>query len=55
MARIPIFALTALTQENDRTDALAAGCDGVVIKPFATDDLIEQGLSHLGAGSALPQ
>jgi signal transduction histidine kinase/CheY-like chemotaxis protein len=46
-ASIPILALTALVREQDIADALAAGCDGVVIKPFDTDDLARQVARYL--------
>ncbi|MCC7107539.1 MAG: response regulator [Chloroflexi bacterium] len=44
---IPILALSALVREQDIADALAAGCHGVVIKPFDTDDLARQVARHL--------
>jgi signal transduction histidine kinase/ActR/RegA family two-component response regulator len=37
---IPVLALTALTRPTERDEALAAGCDGLILKPFDTDELI---------------
>jgi two-component system cell cycle response regulator len=37
---IPVLALTALTRPSERDEALAAGCDGLIVKPFDTDELI---------------
>ncbi|HEY9854371.1 MAG TPA: response regulator [Stenomitos sp.] len=38
--RVPIIALTALAFESDRREALAAGCDGYLSKPFTRRDLL---------------
>lgn len=38
--RIPVVALTALAFESDRREALAAGCDGYLSKPFTRRDLL---------------
>lgn len=38
--RIPIIALTALAFESDRREALSAGCDGYLSKPFTRRDLL---------------
>lgn len=38
--RIPVIALTALAFESDRREALAAGCDGYLSKPFSRRDLL---------------
>jgi signal transduction histidine kinase/ActR/RegA family two-component response regulator len=38
-ARIPIVAITALDAEDDRQEALAAGCVGCVTKPFSEESL----------------
>jgi CheY-like chemotaxis protein len=35
-ARIPVVALTAQVMDTDRVRALAAGCRGVMTKPFDT-------------------
>ena len=40
--RLPIIALTALSQASDRERALEAGMDDVMLKPFARDSLIEK-------------
>jgi signal transduction histidine kinase/ActR/RegA family two-component response regulator len=37
---IPVLALTGLTRPSERDEALAAGCKGVIVKPFDTEDLI---------------
>jgi two-component system cell cycle response regulator DivK len=39
-ADIPVVALTALAFESDRREALAAGCDGYLSKPFTRRELI---------------
>jgi CheY-like chemotaxis protein len=44
---IPVLALTALTRPSERDEALAAGCDGLIVKPFDTDELIRTVASHL--------
>lgn len=38
-AAIPVVAISALARAGDREDALAAGCDDFVRKPFELDDL----------------
>jgi signal transduction histidine kinase/ActR/RegA family two-component response regulator len=38
-SRIPIVAITALDAEDDRQEALAAGCVGCVTKPFSEESL----------------
>jgi signal transduction histidine kinase/ActR/RegA family two-component response regulator len=38
-ARIPIVAITALDAEDDRQEALSAGCVGCVTKPFSEESL----------------
>jgi CheY-like chemotaxis protein/nitrogen-specific signal transduction histidine kinase len=38
-SRIPIIAITALDAEDDRQEALAAGCVGCVTKPFSEESL----------------
>jgi signal transduction histidine kinase len=38
---IPVLALTALTDESERQEALSAGCDGLIVKPFDTDTLVQ--------------
>ena len=44
---IPVLALTALARPSERDEALAAGCDGLILKPFDTDDLIQTVSNHL--------
>jgi CheY-like chemotaxis protein len=39
-AIVPVLALTALARPTEREEALAAGCDGLIVKPFDTEDLI---------------
>jgi CheY-like chemotaxis protein len=39
---IPIVAITAHTSEQDRQNALAAGCDGFITKPVNTRQLPAQ-------------
>lgn len=54
-AGIPILAITALADEDDRREALAAGCIGWVTKPFGQDALAEavtSTLSQTAAGTA---
>lgn len=46
-ASIPIVALTALAFESDRRDALQAGCDGYLSKPFNRRELVETVKSYL--------
>src|SRR5690606_1700083 len=38
---IPIIAITALNDEDDRREALRAGCDSCVTKPFSQEELAE--------------
>ncbi len=38
---IPVVALTALAFASDRQEALAAGCDGYLSKPFTRRELLE--------------
>lgn len=40
-AAIPIVAISALARPDDREEALAAGCDDFVRKPFELDTLEE--------------
>ena len=45
--RVPIVALTAHAFETDRDQCRAAGMDGYVSKPFATEQLLEGIRAHL--------
>lgn len=45
--QIPVLALTALARPSERDEAMAAGCDGLILKPFDTDDLIATVAAHL--------
>lgn len=48
---IPILAVTASALECDRTHALAAGCDGYLIKPYSIKSLESLILSYCGQQS----
>jgi CheY-like chemotaxis protein len=39
---IPVLALTGYVQPRDREEALAAGCDGWLLKPCALDQLLAE-------------
>ncbi len=64
--RVPIFALSASAFESDRTEALAAGCDDLVAKPYREETIFEKMTQATGvryrheeetqasAGTALP-
>jgi two-component system, cell cycle response regulator DivK len=41
LAGIPIIALTANATVGSREEAIAAGCDGYLAKPFRREDLLE--------------
>jgi signal transduction histidine kinase/CheY-like chemotaxis protein len=45
---IPIVALTALTHPAEQQEALVAGCDAVLVKPFDTGQLIDEIGARLG-------
>ncbi len=45
--RTVIVALTASAFEEERTQILAAGCDGYILKPFKSEDLLSAIASHL--------
>ncbi|WP_204103020.1 MULTISPECIES: PAS domain S-box protein [Spirulina sp. CCY15215] len=47
-SRVPIIALTASAFESQRPSILAAGCDDLIVKPFAESDLLEIIAKHLG-------
>jgi len=50
-SHIPVLALTALARPSERDEALAAGCDGLILKPFDTEDLIRTVSDQLTAKS----
>jgi PAS domain S-box-containing protein len=45
-----IIALTASTFEEERSMALAAGCDDFIRKPFRAEEIFEKMSSYLGVG-----
>ncbi|HEX2252179.1 MAG TPA: response regulator [Thermoanaerobaculia bacterium] len=45
---IPIIALTAHAVQDAQSEAVDAGCDAVITKPFFPDDLEKQVRRHLG-------
>lgn len=47
-ADVPILALTAHALASARAEAEAAGCDGVITKPFFPRDLEREVRRHLG-------
>lgn len=52
---IPVIALTALSRLQDREEAIAAGCDDFVDKPFDLDTLAEKVRKYLRCRpSAIP-
>ena len=40
--QIPVIAVTAHAYDKDRQNALAAGCDGYLSKPFSKDQLFDK-------------
>jgi two-component system cell cycle response regulator DivK len=50
-AAIPIVAVTAHAMRGDDEKALAAGCDGVVVKPIEVRGLVRTVAKHLGGAS----
>jgi len=48
---IPVIMLTAKSQETDREEALAAGADEYMTKPFSPSRAVERANSLLGEGS----
>ena len=40
-SKIPIVALTAHAMSDERDRALAAGCDGYIVKPISVKGLLE--------------
>jgi CheY-like chemotaxis protein len=51
-AHVPILALTAHALASARAEAEAAGCDGVITKPFFPRDLEREVRRHLGLEAA---
>jgi len=49
-AAIPIVALSAYAMKEDREEAMGAGCDAFVAKPFNIAELLGVVRSHLGEG-----
>lgn len=47
-ADVPILAVTAHALASARAEAEAAGCDGVITKPFSPRDLEHEVRRHLG-------
>ena len=47
-AHVPVLALTAHALASARAEAEAAGCDGVITKPFFPRDLEREVRRHLG-------
>jgi two-component system, sensor histidine kinase and response regulator len=48
LTELPIIAMTANAMESDRQDALAAGMNAHVGKPFNLDELVQTMLQHSG-------
>lgn len=53
LARVPIFAVTAFTDARSRSDALAAGCDDCLSKPYTPADLAGRIRRALGGDAKL--
>jgi CheY-like chemotaxis protein len=49
LREIPVIALTAYAMDSDRTEALAAGCDDYLAKPFEPVQLLEIVKKHIGS------
>jgi two-component system phosphate regulon response regulator PhoB len=47
-ADIPVIMLTAMSLQSDRDQALAAGADGYIVKPFSPRALIDELDRRLG-------
>ena len=47
-AAIPVIRLTAMSLQSDREQALAAGADGYIVKPFSPRALLEELDRRLG-------
>lgn len=48
LSGIPVIALTANSTVGSREDALNAGCDDYLAKPFQRDDLLKMVTEYLG-------
>jgi len=55
LARVPIVALTASVLEQDRMQALAAGCSGFIGKPIDITDLPGMVDTFITRGAAKPR
>jgi two-component system, OmpR family, KDP operon response regulator KdpE len=53
-SNIPILVLSARTDEPDKIEALDAGADDYLIKPFAAGELLARVRAHLRRSAALP-
>jgi two-component system KDP operon response regulator KdpE len=52
---IPVIVLSARTDEEDKIEALDAGADDYLIKPFSTGELLARIRAHLRRGGAPTQ
>lgn len=48
--KLPVLMITGIGEEGDIVDAIAAGVDGYLIKPFKPEDLAEKIQQILGEG-----
>lgn len=48
LSRVPIVAMTAKTAQEDKKNALKAGCDDYLTKPFTLDEILEKVQKWLG-------
>lgn len=55
LARVPIVALTASVLDQDRMQALAAGCSGFIGKPIDISDLPRMVETFITRGAAKPR
>jgi len=53
-SNIPILVLSARIDEGDKIEALDAGADDYLIKPFAVGELLARVRAHLRRSAALP-
>ncbi|HTP73855.1 MAG TPA: two-component system response regulator KdpE [Burkholderiaceae bacterium] len=53
-SNIPILVLSARSDEADKIEALDAGADDYLIKPFATGELLARVRAHLRRSATLP-